>query len=111
MGGKSMKKDLREESIQAFVPDPAKVQVPVVLAAGESVTFGPGDTFDYDITGWLAVQFYAVNDLQRWFNDDTAKTRTLIGYQENLLMLDDAVEKLTVKNTGSGSVTLEIEGM
>jgi hypothetical protein len=111
MGGKAMRRDLREQAIQAFVSDPAKVQVPVTLGAGESITFGPGATFDYNITGWLAVQFYTTGNLTRWFNEDTTKTRTLLNYQESVLVFDEAIEKLTVKNNGAADVTLEIEGM
>ena len=107
----TMLKDKSGATIPAFNSDPAKAQVPVVLAAGESVTLGRSGTYDYDVTTWLAVQVYCDQPLIRWFNEDSTKTRTVSAESDVLVVLGTTVDKLTIKNNGASDVTLEIEGM
>ena len=95
------------QSIQAFVPDPNKSQAPINLAGSKVFVVGPGG--DYNITGWLAISITpSANNLTRYFNGVSTKTRTLFSGQENIIILDQRVTSLTISGTDP---SVEIEGM
>lgn len=102
-------RDGRSIPIQAFVPTPALVQVPIVLTAAETIVLGRDETADIDISGWVAVRLYSNNDLTRYFNEDSTKIRTIQGGSEVTLVISDLMDTITI--TAPTGATVELEGM
>ena len=107
----ALPKDKDLTKIAAYITDKLKVQEPVTIAAGSSVTFGYDASCDYNITGYVALLWYSDGKLTRWLGSDTTKTRTVPAQTETIFMLDTAQEKITLKNNTAVSIVLEIEGM
>lgn len=94
-------------SIQAFVPDPAKVLVPINLSGSKVFKKGAGG--DYDITGWTAINVVpSTAALTRYFNSDTTKTRTIAAGQDNIIVIHPGVTQITISGTDT---RVEVEGM
>lgn len=94
-------------AIQAFVPDPAKSQVPINLNGTK--VFKKGSGGDYNITGWTAINIVpSTANLTRYFNSDTTKTRTITAGIDNIIVIHPGVTQITISGTDT---RVEIEGM
>jgi len=94
-------------SIQAFIPDPAKAQVPINLATTK--VFKKGTGADYNITGWTAINIIpSTTNITRYFNTDSTKTRTIYADQDNIILIHPDVTQITISGVDA---SVEVEGM
>jgi len=94
-------------SIQAFIPDPAKAQVPINLATTK--VFKKGTGADYNITDWTAINIIpSTTNITRYFNSDSTKTRTIYADQDNIIIIHPDVTQITISGVDA---SVEVEGM
>lgn len=107
----ALNRDIHNVSIQGFCPNPSYSMVPVSITAGSSVTLGVSGAEDYDMTEWISASFFADGVLDRHFNTDTTKTRTMPEDTENVLLISPLATTITLTNNTATAIILEIEGM
>lgn len=101
-----LRRDSNGQTINGFVPNASKAQVPINLSGSKVFKKGAGG--DYDITGWLAINISpSTSNITRHFNDDTTKTKTVYAGQDNIIIISTDVTKITISGTDA---SVEVEG-
>ena len=107
-------KNPQVSQFSVFIPDPAKSQVPFPLTAGTKLLKRNPSGAELaagaiDIAGWVGVCIRpSTTSLNRYFNGESTKTRTVPGGQDTAIPIHSDVASITISGTDP---SIEVEGM